>query len=46
MITRTGQQRLEDIDPQKDAAIDFLNGLEVVSESMEADLLEDEPAGE
>jgi carboxyl-terminal processing protease len=46
VIGRTGQQRLDDIDPQKDAAIAFLNGETVVSESMEGDLLQVEPAGE
>jgi len=46
VISRTGQQRLDDIDPQKDAAISFLNGEEVVSESLEDDLLESEQTGE
>jgi carboxyl-terminal processing protease len=40
-ISRTGQQRLDEIDPQKDAAIKFLNGEVVVSESLEDDLLEE-----
>ncbi len=46
VINRTGQQRLDEIDPQKDAAIAFLNGETVVSESLEEGLLEVDQAGE
>lgn len=46
VINRTGQQRIDDIDPQKDAAIAFLAGEEVVSESLEDGLLDGEQAGE
>lgn len=35
VISRTPENRLAEIDPQKDAAIDFLNGKKVVSESFE-----------
>jgi carboxyl-terminal processing protease len=46
VINRTPQQRLENIDPQKDAAIAFLNGEEVVSESPITELVADEQTGE
>tara|TARA_B100000508_G_scaffold133216_1_gene122899 strand:- start:7195 stop:8529 length:1335 start_codon:yes stop_codon:yes gene_type:complete len=46
-ITRTREQRLAGEDPQKDAAIDFLNGEEVVSETPENELgVTSEEAGE
>ncbi|MCB9814007.1 S41 family peptidase [Candidatus Nomurabacteria bacterium] len=41
-ITRTQENRIADIDPQKDAAIDFLNGKKVVSESFEDKVVADE----
>ena len=46
IISRTGQQRLADVDPQKDAAVSFLNGKDVVSESLEDDLMIDAETGE
>lgn len=46
VISRTGQERLDGIDPQKDAAVQFLNGEAVVSESLEQELLESEQSGE
>lgn len=45
-IGRTGQQRLEDIDPQKDAAVRFLNGEAVESDPTAEELLEAEQTGE
>jgi len=39
IISRTAQQMLADEDPQQQAAVDFLNGKEVMSESFAADVL-------
>jgi carboxyl-terminal processing protease len=46
MIGRTGEQRLNDEDPQKDAAVRFLNGETVVSDLTEAEQLGLEQPGE
>jgi len=45
-IGRTGEQQVNDEDPQKDAAVRFLNGETVVSELTEEELLEAEQTGE
>jgi len=45
-IDRTGEQRLNDEDPQKDAAVRFLNGETVVSDLTEAERLGLEQPGE
>ena len=42
VISRSVEQRLADEDPQKDAAVRFLNGEEVVSETFEDVLTEEE----
>jgi hypothetical protein len=42
MIARTPQQRVAQEDPQKDAAVRFLAGEEVVSENFEEQLTEEQ----
>ncbi len=43
VITRTSEDRLAEVDPQKDAAIKFLAGEEVFSETFEEEVVEDTP---
>tara|TARA_B100002051_G_scaffold276628_1_gene326263 strand:+ start:33779 stop:35113 length:1335 start_codon:yes stop_codon:yes gene_type:complete len=46
VISRTPADRLADTDPQLDAAVRFLQGFEVVSETFEAEVAAGEEAGE